>query len=64
MALSRKIVEEDKAIRNGLWQTTIGRDLKGQTLGIIGLGRHGSNLARFGQAFGMRVIAWSQNLTQ
>ncbi len=64
MALSRHLVAEDNAMRNGLWQTTIGRDLKGQTLGIIGLGRHGSNVAKFAQAFGMRVIAWSQNLTQ
>ena len=64
MSLSRHIVAEDQSIRSGLWQTTVGRDLKGQTLGIIGLGRHGSNVARFGQAFGMRVIAWSQNLTK
>jgi phosphoglycerate dehydrogenase-like enzyme len=64
LALSRKIVEEDKAMREGHWQTTIGRDLHGQTLGIIGLGRHGANVARFAQAFGMKVIAWSENLTE
>lgn len=63
MALSRQLVREDNAMRNGQWQTTIGRDLKGQTLGIIGLGRHGSNIARFAQAFGMPVMAWSHNLT-
>lgn len=64
MGLSRNIVAEDRAMRRGLWQTTIGSDLRGQTLGIIGLGRHGSNVARYGQAFGMRVVAWSENLTQ
>lgn len=63
-ALSRHIVAEDHSMRTGQWQTTVGRDLKGQTLGIIGLGRHGSNVARFAQAFGMRTIAWSQNLTR
>ncbi len=50
-------------MREGGWQTTLGSDLKGQTLGILGLGRHGTNLARYGHAFGMRVTAWSQNLT-
>ena len=64
LALSRHIVAEDNAMRQGLWQTTIGRDLKGQTLGIIGLGRHGSNVAAFAKVFGMRVIAWSQNLSR
>jgi len=64
MALYRQIVAEDKSIREGLWQTTLGRDLKGQTLGIIGLGRHGSNIAKFGNAFGMRLLAWSQNLDE
>ncbi|MET0012706.1 MAG: D-2-hydroxyacid dehydrogenase family protein [Sedimenticola sp.] len=64
LALARQITEEDRQMRSGGWQTTVGSDLRGQTLGILGLGRHGSNLARFGQAFGMRVIAWSQNLTR
>ncbi|MES9913343.1 MAG: D-2-hydroxyacid dehydrogenase family protein [Candidatus Sedimenticola sp. 4PFRAG1] len=64
LALARQITEEDRQMRSGGWQTTIGSDLRGQTLGILGLGRHGSNLARFGQAFGMRTIAWSQNLTR
>lgn len=63
LALARKIPEEDRHIRSKIWQSTIGSDLQGQTLGILGLGRHGSNLARFGKAFGMRIIAWSQNLT-
>jgi phosphoglycerate dehydrogenase-like enzyme len=64
MALARNLTEEDRAMRSGGWQTTLGCDLHGQTLGILGLGRHGANMARFGQAFGMRIIAWSQNLTQ
>ncbi|MES9969599.1 MAG: D-2-hydroxyacid dehydrogenase family protein [Candidatus Thiodiazotropha sp.] len=64
LALARNLTEEDRGMRSGGWQTTLGSDLLGQTLGILGLGRHGANLARFGQAFGMRVIAWSQNLTQ
>ncbi len=63
LALARNIPEEDRQMRNNVWQSTMGTDLNGQTLGILGLGRHGSNLARFGLAFGMRVIAWSQNLT-
>ena len=64
LALARQITEEDRQMRSGGWQSTIGSDLHGQTLGILGLGRHGANLARYGQAFGMRVIAWSQNLTR
>ena len=64
LALSRHLVAEDHGVRNGLWQTTMGRDLKGQTLGVIGLGQHGSNIAGYGKAFGMRVIAWSENLTR
>lgn len=49
-------------MRAGRWQTTVGRDCHGLTLGLLGLGRHGANVARFGQAFGMRCIAWSTNL--
>ena len=45
------------------WQVTIGRDLEGLTLGIVGLGKLGSRVAAVGKAFGMKVIAWSQNLT-
>ena len=63
LGLSRQLVAEDAAMRAGRWQTTIGRDLKGRTLGLVGLGRHGANVARYGQAFGMRVVAWSTNLT-
>lgn len=64
MSIAKNLHIENETIRRGEWQTTIGSDLKGQTLGIIGLGRHGENIARFAQAFGMNCIAWSQNLTQ
>ncbi len=63
LALMRNIPFESQAMRAGAWQTTVGRDLRGRTLGIIGLGRLGAELAGFGRAFGMGVIAWSQNLT-
>ena len=46
----------------GYWQTTIGYELKGKRLGIIGLGKIGSQVAKIGQAFGMEVSAWSENL--
>ncbi len=60
----RHIAEEDKATRAGRWQTTIGPSLHGATLGCVGLGNLGSQVAKVGLAFGMNVIAWSQNLTQ
>ncbi len=63
LALFRHIPQEDHATRAGHWQTTLGIGLKGKTLGLLGLGRLGSQVARVGQAFGMEVIAWSQNLT-
>jgi phosphoglycerate dehydrogenase-like enzyme len=63
LALTRRIAEEDKATRAGQWQTTIGPGLGGKTLGILGLGRIGSQVAAYGHAFHMSVIAWSQNLT-
>ena len=63
LGLSRNLVLEANAMREGRWQTTVGRDLKGRTLGLIGLGRLGGQMAKYGQAFGMPVIAWSQNLT-
>ncbi len=63
LALSRKIVVEDRAVRRGLWQSTLGNDLRGRTLGLLGLGRHGGLVAGYGQAFGMEVLAWSTNLT-
>jgi phosphoglycerate dehydrogenase-like enzyme len=60
----RHIVEEAGAVRAGGWQTAVGADLKGRTLGILGLGRIGTRVAEIGRAFGMNVIAWSQNLTE
>jgi phosphoglycerate dehydrogenase-like enzyme len=63
LALVRHIPREDRATREGRWQTTLGVGLKGKTLGLVGLGRLGSQVARIGKAFGVEVIAWSQNLT-
>lgn len=63
LAVARHIPEEDRSIRSGGWQQSIGTDLAGARLGIIGLGRLGSRVARIGQAFEMDVVAWSQNLT-
>ena len=63
LAGARHIVAEAAAVRSGGWQHCIGDDLSGKTLGIIGLGNLGSQLAKIGLAFGMSVIAWSQNLT-
>ncbi|MGY1915811.1 D-2-hydroxyacid dehydrogenase family protein [Blastococcus sp. SYSU DS0973] len=63
LATVRHVPQEDAAMRAGGWQTTIGGDLAGGTLGVIGLGRIGSQVARIGAAFGMDVVAWSQNLT-
>jgi phosphoglycerate dehydrogenase-like enzyme len=64
LALARQIPREDRALHAGLWAQTVGTALKGQTLGILGLGRMGSQVARLAQAFGMRVVAWSTNLTR
>jgi phosphoglycerate dehydrogenase-like enzyme len=60
---SRRIAEDHRAMREGLWQTRIGNRLEGKTLGVLGLGRLGSAVARVGLAFDMKVIAWSPNLT-
>jgi len=63
MALSRNLLNEANALRAGLWQQGLGGDLHGKTLAILGLGSIGQRIAQFGQVFGMRVIAWSENLT-
>ncbi len=63
LALARNIPREDASVRAGGWQTTVGVGLDGKTLGIVGLGRLGSAAARIGAAFGMGLIAWSENLT-
>jgi phosphoglycerate dehydrogenase-like enzyme len=62
LGLARDIVHEDQSIRAGGWQRTVGFDLAGATLGVVGLGRLGSRVAEIGRAFGMNVIAWSENL--
>jgi phosphoglycerate dehydrogenase-like enzyme len=62
LALVRHLPEEAASVRDGGWQHTVGTDLLGTTLGLVGLGRIGHQMARIGQAFGMDVIAWSQNL--
>jgi phosphoglycerate dehydrogenase-like enzyme len=64
MAVVRHIPAEDAAVRQGRWQTTLGTELAGSTLGIVGLGRLGSTIARYARAFDMRLLAWSTNLTE
>jgi phosphoglycerate dehydrogenase-like enzyme len=64
MAVVRHIPAEDAAVRQGRWQTTLGTELAGSTLGIVGLGRLGSTIARYARAFDMRLLAWSPNLTE
>lgn len=63
LAASRNLVAESMSVRDGGWQTSVGRELSGRTLAVLGLGRIGARVARIGQAFGMEVIAWSENLT-
>ncbi len=62
-AAARRIPQEDRATRQGIWQAGIGMDLEGRTLGIVGLGRIGTRIAAFGRFLGMRVLAWGSNLT-
>jgi phosphoglycerate dehydrogenase-like enzyme len=63
LAVLRHVPAEEAALRAGRWQTTVGTDLAGSRLGVVGLGRLGSQVARIAQAFDMDVVAWSQNLT-
>jgi phosphoglycerate dehydrogenase-like enzyme len=63
LASCRHLVRESTSVRAGGWQTCIGQELSGRVLGVLGLGRVGGDVARIGLAFGMKVIAWSQNLT-
>lgn len=60
---ARNLVAENVSVRGGGWQQSVGDDMAGRTLGLLGLGTVGAAVARVGQAFGMTVIAWSQNLT-
>jgi phosphoglycerate dehydrogenase-like enzyme len=63
LALARGIPAEVAAVREGKWQTQVGLGLSGKTLGIVGLGKIGSQVARYAKAFDMPVLAWSRNLT-
>ena len=62
LGLARNLKEEIDNMYQGYWQTTIGVELKGKILGLIGLGRVGSQVAKIGKAFGMQVMSWSENL--
>jgi len=63
LGLARNFKEEIDNMYQGYWQTTVGIELKGKVLGLIGLGRVGSQVAKIGKAFGMQVMAWSENLS-
>jgi phosphoglycerate dehydrogenase-like enzyme len=63
LAMARNIPLENESLRSGGWQVSIGTELAGKTLGLLGLGRIGSAVGVIGRAFRMNVIAWSQNLT-
>src|SRR5258705_7522421 len=63
LASPRHLVEESNSIRAGPWQTSIGSEVYGRVLGVVGLGKVGGQVATIGRAFGMKIIAWSQNLT-
>jgi phosphoglycerate dehydrogenase-like enzyme len=60
---ARNLVAENESLRRGRWQQSVGDDMAGRTLGVLGLGNIGGAVAQIGNAFGMKVIAWSQNLT-
>jgi phosphoglycerate dehydrogenase-like enzyme len=63
LAIVRRVPQEDKATRAGQWQVSVGEGLHGKVLGVVGLGNLGSQVATVGKAFGMSLLAWSQNLT-
>jgi phosphoglycerate dehydrogenase-like enzyme len=63
LSLVRHVPAEDRAVREGGWQHTLGFGLSGRTLGVVGFGNIGKRVAAIGQAFGMEVIAWSQHLS-
>jgi D-3-phosphoglycerate dehydrogenase len=62
LGLARNVKQEIDGMFQGYWQSSIGLELKGKMLGLIGLGKIGSQMAKIGQAFGMQVAAWSENL--
>ena len=63
LAAARHLPAEENSLRAGTWQSTVGFELAGKTLGIVGLGKIGRRVTGYGRAFGMEVLAWSQNLT-
>lgn len=63
LGLVRHLNEEDRGLRAGQWGSTLGMDLAARTIGLIGLGKIGAQMAQIANAFGMQVIAWSENLT-
>ncbi len=63
LASARNLIAENASVRRGGWQQSVGDDMAGRTLGLLGLGNVGGAVAKVGAAFGMKVIAWSQNLT-
>ena len=63
LAFARSVPLEGRGLREGNWQTTVGFELSGKTLGVLGLGKIGRRIAGYGKAFGMDVMAWSPNLT-
>ena len=63
LAMARNIPRENQSLREGGWQRTLGTQLAGKTLGVLGLGHIGSAVGVIGRAFRMNVIAWSENLT-
>jgi phosphoglycerate dehydrogenase-like enzyme len=63
LAATRGIAEQAASVRAGGWQVGLGTDIHGKTLGVLGLGKIGQAVAGFGKTFGMKIIAWSQNLT-
>jgi phosphoglycerate dehydrogenase-like enzyme len=63
LATTRRIPQDDSALRSGQWQTALGVELHGKTIGIVGLGKIGTRIAAFGGVLGMRVLAWGPTLT-
>jgi phosphoglycerate dehydrogenase-like enzyme len=63
LSFARRIPEQERAMREGRWQVALGTGLEGKTLGVLGLGNLGARVARVGAALGMRLVAWSPNLT-
>ena len=64
LALTKQLPKEDRVMKAGGWQEGVGIGLNGKTLGVIGLGKLGEKVANVGRAFGMKIVAWSPNLTQ